>query len=225
MNDFASLHRGAHKGLQLASEGAGALRLLLIGQVAHPAPRYGRCERLPAGSQQHGGRWSIVESEALSLGDDGVLGMRGALAPPPPALKSICLSPSVSLCACVCASSTPRTAPIPIPSPSSTARVPCSDFSLVFYVLRVTCSRALSRGSPPNTPQPQLPVACERMASDLRPLSSYCGAQAALKCSYRSDRVARDCPVAIRVLAAKSEARNGGRTGLCPRSVKNTQTG
>ena len=46
-----------------------------------------------------------------------------------------------------------------------------------------------------------------RFATDVRPLSSWRGPQAALKRSYRGDRVTRDWPVALRVRAAKSGTR------------------
>ena len=45
--------------------------------------------------------------------------------------------------------------------------------------------------------------------ADVRLLSSWHSRQTALKCSYRSDRVTRDWPVALRVRAAQTGTRKG----------------
>ena len=57
----------------------------------------------------------------------------------------------------------------------------------------------------------QTPGACEDrfFSADVRLLSSWHDRQAALKCSYRSDSVTRDWPVALRVRAAQAKTGKG----------------
>ena len=60
-----------------------------------------------------------------------------------------------------------------------------------------------------STPLPKLSDICgtceSRFGADFSPLSSYRSPQAALKFSYRGDRVTRDGPLALRVPAAKNK--------------------
>ena len=68
-------------------------------------------------------------------------------------------------------------------------------------------------------------AACENNFRQVSGSFSSCRSpQTALKCSYRSDRVTRDRPVALRVRAAKTETRKGLDGPACSTSARGVRT-